>query len=379
MPAAVTNRPATSAKGAATKGSVVVQRGHLTQALARIMPIAASRHLLPVLTGVRLTLVDGLLKLTVSDLDVTATCAVPIGTASKDFDAVVPARRLQRLLQAAAGDIQLDIRPGSPPSVEVTWGRTTATFECFDPKEWPDDVEVKGDRIHLSADDLDLLRRAAVFCSRDDARPILTGLGFGPDGVSGSDSYRLFNTTLAAKLPKRTFILPARVLRFLPPKVLGEQEALLTVGEREATLACGDIHVIGRLIDGDFPTLEKILNMVKSPTKLTFQRSELAAAVRAAKAVFEQAEPVKFDLADAEKTGAAKLVLTSDQNRIESEVSVAVSGTPIPSIAFNPAYLAEVLQVSSASEVTLGICDALKPMIIEEDTWRLLLMPVRSK
>lgn len=360
---------------AATDTGTVVQRQHLVQALNQVAANAAPKgSSLPVLAGVRLQVDDGRLTVTTTDLDLEV--ATTVQAEGDHLDAVVPAKLLKQLVATANGPIA--IRPGDTvDELVVTWGRTTALLRTLPIDEWPRPKPVDGDEHKLTAPDVAAFRRVANFASRDDARPILTGVLVNGIEIAATDSYRLAVAQLTTKLweAQGPILLPSRVARYLPP-LLDSEHATLTVDGLYAEIRLGEIRLRTVLIDGDFPPYERLIPTT-SPSHVTFNRAELADAVRTATVMAQEAAPIRIVLGDS-RTEATILSVTQDIGQVGTIVAATVEGAPPPhTAAFNPTYFAALLTTCSGENVTLELIDQLKPALIREDPYTLLIMPVR--
>lgn len=351
--------------------TATIKRQHLLQALHQITPAAPRTTSLPVLTGVRITIGDGRAAISATDLDIAVTTHVP---AAGTLDAVVPARLLQKLAQQTVGDIAL--QPGDG-EVLLRWGRTTAQLRTLPVDEWPTFKPIDGEPVKLQADDLDRIRRIANFASGDDARPILTGIRLGARELVATDSYRLAIATwtdpIADKDPAGDVLFPARAARFLP-QLLASEHATLTIADHSILLEAGELEINTVRIDGAFPPYERLLP-VDPPTRYTFNRAALTAAIRAAAVLCGDATPVRITV-DGDK--ASIVGMTQDVGQVDTELDVTVGGRPLDTTAaFNPRYLLDVVTTCHRETLTLELVDALKPALVREDPYTLLLMPVR--
>lgn len=360
----------------ATTRPLVVDRKALLQGLTTVIPAVAGRGAsLPMLSCVRLRRTDDRLRMTGTNLELTIDQTVPAQAIPEDLDVAVNARVLRKVLQASYGDVT--IKPDGT-ALELAWGRTTASLTLQPVEEFPNLRSVEGDQIDFTAHDVELIRKVANFASKDDARPILTGLRFSdehPAGVAGTDSYRLGVARLSTKIP-RAFLLPANVARHLPIRLLDTEGVTATLGDRDINLTFGDTTISSVLIEGEFPRIAPLVPDT-SPCNITFDRAELTRAVRTAATLFTDAQPVRFDFDPKERTARLGLACT-DVGKIDTVVDFKINdNVPSSSCAFNPGYLAQLLESLAEDTVTLSMTDSLKPVLVREGPWTLLIMPVR--
>ena len=73
------------------------------------------------------------------------------------------------------------------------------------------------------------------------------------------------------------------------------------------------------------------------------------------------------------------VAIAQDVGQAQESIDATYSGNDL-TVAFNPEYLIDGIEVSNGEEVRLETVDALKPAIlrgVEDDTFLYLLMPVR--
>ena len=218
--------------------------------------------------------------------------------------------------------------------------------------------------------------------SRDDARPILTGvlLAAEADGLRlvATDSYRLAvrdlpGTSVLAEGQK--VLVPSRALGELARVLAGGDTLTLRLGERDATFEVGidpPHHPADR---GRVPELPGA-DPAAQPNRLTVGREALLDAVRRVKLLAREATPVRLAMTP---DGLELVAVTQDVGQAHEGLDAKYEGTEL-TVAFNPEYLLEGVEVTPGDEVTLETVDALKPAVVrsaEHPEFLYLLMPVR--
>jgi DNA polymerase-3 subunit beta len=218
--------------------------------------------------------------------------------------------------------------------------------------------------------------------SSDDARPILTGVLLAAEEgglrLVATDSYRLSVRDLpgAAVLAEGQHVLvPSRALSELTRVLAGSDSVELRLGDRDASFAVGSIRLTTRLIEGEFPNYRGLIPS-SYPNRLTVGRDALLEAVRRVKLMAREATPVRMVM----RTDGLELVaITQDVGQAHEEIDAKYEGTEL-TVAFNPEYLLDGIEVTPGDEVVVTTLDALKPAVMrstEGDEFLYLLMPVR--
>jgi DNA polymerase-3 subunit beta len=357
------------------------ERDVLVEALGTAARAVTSRgSSLPVLSGVRLELAGDGLRLTGSDLDLTIAVKVKV-SGSEDGIGVLPAKLV--------GDIVRALEPGAV-EVEVTdeearirAGRSDFAVRTIPAHEFPQLPEPAEDRVELDAEALaEALRQVVSAASTDESRPILTGVLMAAEGdglrLVATDSYRLAvrdlpGTSVLAE--GQEVIVPSTALRELTRLLGDEDKVVLHLGERDASFEVGDVLLMSRLIDGEFPKYRSLIPQ-NHPNQLTVGREALLDALRRVRLLAREATPVRLVMS---ADGLELLAVTQDVGQAHEVLDAKYEGGEL-TVAFNPEYLIAGIEVTPGDEIALETVDALKPALIHATDgaeFVYLLMPVR--
>jgi DNA polymerase-3 subunit beta len=174
----------------------------------------------------------------------------------------------------------------------------------------------------------------------------------------------------------QSVLVPSRALRELERLLGSAEEVTLRLGEREATFEVGGTRLTTRLIEGDFPNYRGLIPS-SHPNRLTVGREALAEAVRRVKLMAREPNtPVRLSMS---ADGLELVAITQDVGQAHEQVDAAYEGTEL-TVAFNPDYLLNGVEVTPGDEMSLDTVDAQKPAVIRStagDEFLYLLMPVR--
>ncbi|MGE3618861.1 MAG: DNA polymerase III subunit beta [Acidimicrobiia bacterium] len=336
---------------------------------------------LPVLSGVRAELTGSQLRLTGTDLELTISVGAEVA-GEQDGVAVLPARlasEIVRALPPGAVDVAVD-----DDEARISAGRSEFSLRVLPADEFPRVAEPTGEPVSLASTELAAaLAQVVPAASRDDARPILTGVlvAAEPEGLRlvATDSFRLAvrdlpGTSVLAE--GQHVLVPSRALGELS-RLLGGTDGSLTVrlGERDAAFELGSTRLTTVLIEGEFPNYRGLIPQ-SHPNRLTVGREALLEAVRRVKLLAREATPVRLAMS----AGSLELIaVTQDVGQAHETLDAKYEGTEL-TVAFNPDYLLQGIEVAPGDEVTLETVDALKPALVrspEHPEFLYLLMPVR--
>ena len=357
------------------------EREILADALTTAGRAATSRTgTLPVLSGVRLDVVDGELTVTGTDLELTIRLSVPVHS-DRDGSAVVPARLVGDIVRALpAGAVEVSL---GDDEMSISAGRSQFSVRPLSLSDYPAQAEPDAEPVVLKGSEVaDALRQVVRAASTDDARAVLTGvlIAAEDDGVKmvATDSYRL----AVRDLPQSSMLasgqrvlVPGRALAELQRILSGDADLTVRLGAREAVFEVGTTRLTTRLIEGEYPNYRNLLPSAY-PNLLTVGREALLEALRRVKILAQDSTPVRLSLnGDTLQLTA----ITQDVGNAAEEIDAGYDGAEM-TVAFNPDYLAAGIDAVEGDEVTLATIDPMKPAVLRgvgHDDYLYLLMPVR--
>lgn len=317
--------------------------------------------------------------------------------------------------------------PRTANDVRVTDGKRTITLPSLrmaDFPEFPIGMETPLLYTDRASDLAAVLERAARFASKDETRPILTGIAFNYAGeqtrVWSTDSYRLADLAAPGhsthrpkpenardaivNIPARGLVMAAKMMRKLDAPV-----SISTVNAKVGALSRGQYAVVRhdgmewamRTIDGSYPQFDQLVPdshelEVKMPT------TALAGACEVAVAFARKNAPMRLsvngvvkvtgstpDVADFEELlDGATYTRAGDvlaRTIVESN-GAGVAPSIVPEspalddefiVGLNPEFAADIAKVYVSDEVTIRLISALRPVLYIDGEDRYLQMPIR--
>src|SRR5213595_3501976 len=360
---------------------VVCRRDELTQKLAIVSRAVSTRASVQILSGVLLRAESGRLNLAATDMELSLRSSVNAQVEGEGA-VVVPGRLLVDLVRLLpAEEVTFEHRP-EEGVVHVTCGSSTASLHTYAADDFPrlPDLDAVGtftvDREAL----LDTVARVARSASRDESRPVLTGIlvrfEAGKLVMAATDSYRLSvkETELSGEVPELEAIIPARALAELARIAQAGDSIELGVHENQVVFVADDVWLTTRRIDGQFPNYKQLLPEAFEHD-VTIPRTELLDLVRRVSVMAQRNSPLRLRFAEGELTVSAQ---TQDIGEARESVPVQFTGEPLE-IGFNAEFLREGIESVSTDEIQLRLISPLRPGLItaEDDDFWYLIMPIR--
>jgi DNA polymerase-3 subunit beta len=361
---------------------VTCARDELAAKLALAARAASSKSTIQILSHVRLTASDGVAELAATDMELSLR--TPVGaTVEEGGEAVLPRLAADVVRAMADGPVTLEHRVGEG-SVSVSGGGSAFTLNAPPAADFPElppdggsGLTVPADRLLATAD------RVARAASRDETRPVLTGVLVRLDGegitMVATDSYRLAVKRTPLDAPPaepREAIVPARALaevgRLASSQKASEIEVVLT--ESQALFRVGGARLTSRLIDGQFPDYRQLVPD-RFDHEVTFERAELLGVLTRIGVLAQRSVPLRLQFAQGQVTVSA---VSEQLGEGRESIPVPFAGDPLE-IGFNAEFLREGLESVTADEVKLELINPLRPGLIsaDGDSFWYLIMPIR--
>jgi DNA polymerase-3 subunit beta len=359
---------------------VTVSRDDLSSRLALVSRATSTRGTVQVLGGILLRAGDGLVELEATDMELSLRTTVP-AEVEGEGSLVIPARLLGDIVKLLPAEtVTLGYREEDGVA-SIESGSYSSRVNVFAAEDFPrlPSIDVPLQEVD-SASLLETVQRVARAASRDESRPVLTGILVRFEGsqlmMAATDSYRMAvkETELAGTGPELEAIIPARALDELGRVAAGAETVQLGVHENHVVFGAGSAWLTTRRIDGQFPNVAQ-LRPETFEIELELPRGELLEAVRRAAVLAQRNTPLRLRFAEGELTISAQ---SQDVGETRESLPAAYTGEPLE-IGFNAEFLREGLESVTADTVQLQLINPLRPGLLsaEGDAFWYLIMPIR--
>lgn len=363
---------------------VVAQKADLVASLAIANKAVSTRSSIQVLSGVLLDARNGQASLSATDMEISVKA--PLASRVEEPGAIVlPAKIVTDIARnLSTAEVVIEQRSGEN-QVELRSGESLFVLQSLPAGDFPQlpvfPLE-NGFTVQKEAF-LETIDRVAPSASRDETRPVLTGvlIHVNKDSVKmvATDSYRLSvkETSIEASLAERIeAIIPARSLTELSRIGTGSAADILTIvpTENQVLFDVGGVGLTSRLIDGQFPNYRQLLPETFE-YEVVIGREELLDVVRRIGLLAQRNAPLRLRFHDNTLTVAAE---SQDVGRAREAVPVRYEGDELE-IGFNPEFLEAGVSAVRGEAVHLKFISPLRPALLTGDTdnFLYLIMPIR--
>jgi DNA polymerase-3 subunit beta len=360
---------------------VTCGRDDLAASLGVVARAVSTRSSVQILSGILLRAESGALELTATDMELSLRTSLR-AEVDGDGAVVVPGRLLLEIARLLPGqEVTLEHR-GEEGVLRVECGAAGYRLNTYSAEDFPRLPDLDAVQTFSVGREplLETVNRVARSASRDESRPVLTGIHARFEGgklvMAATDSYRLSvkETPLEEAGPDLEAIIPARALGELV-RIAGSGERVeVGVHENQVVFAVDGVWLATRRIDGQFPNYRQLLPETFEH-ELALPRLELLDIVRRVAVMAQRNSPLRLRFAEGELTVSAQ---TQDVGEARESMPVEFTGEPLE-IGFNAEFLRDGIDSVGGDELQLRLISPLRPGLIQapgDDFWY-LIMPIR--
>ena len=348
--------------------------------------IVERRHTLPILSNVLVEVAEQSVHFLATDLEVQIKATAKLDTPHKAGSLTVGAKKLQDILRALQpdADTALELKESR---LTVKAGKSRFALQTLAATDFPKIAEAKDAATEISLPQREfkhVLGLVQFAMAVQDIRYYLNGVLLSTDGnimrVVATDGHRLSMAQyrLPEPVAKIDAILPRKTVLELI-KLLDESDdpINLTMHQNQVKFSFAGIEIVSKIVEGKFPDYTKVIPSGYS-NHVSLNRAEFYAALQRA------------SILSNDKIRGVRLVFTKDSLSIicsNNEQEEAEESLPLTydhdalDIAFNIAYLLDVLNHLSSETILLSLGDAnMSSALITQpgsEDFKYVVMPMR--
>ena len=362
---------------------LTTEREKLLVPLQAVIGVVERRQTMPVLANVLLSVRDGQLSITATDLEVELVAATGIAV-PEGGDITVPGRKFLEILRSLPDKVPVSLAVDGE-KVVIKAGRSRFSLVTLPAADFPviDDINAQ-QTVQIPRKELQrLLEKTHFSMAQQDVRYYLNGMLLEVDGQSlravATDGHRLAlcETALGMRAKNsQQVIVPRKGVLELQRVLNDEGSADVAIGTNHVRAQIGDVRFTSKLIDGRFPEYSRVIPAAASN------------AIRADRDLLRQALQRTAILSNEKYRGIRITVKGNiltvqahnpEQEEAEEEIEVAYEGNDLE-VGFNVNYLLDALSAIDGQEVELGLTDSNSSCLIRSPgnaSARYVVMPMR--
>ncbi|RJO65431.1 MAG: DNA polymerase III subunit beta [Candidatus Omnitrophota bacterium] len=352
----------------------------LLNSIDTLQNIINTKTSLPILSNILIETYQGKLRFTATDLNIGITCVVPVDI-QEPGAVTIPARRFGGIIRELSEE-KIEITTKKNHLMVIDAGMCQFKIMGLPAEDFPKLPEMKDKEVlQLEQGVLkEMLRLTSFAVSFDETRYILNGILFkfldNTLTLVATDAKRL--AVIEKKLPQGInkelqVIIPIKTIQELNRNLKDEGMVSMIMGANQVLFDFGDITIISRLIEGEFPSYQQVIPP-EAAQKIKASRDPLLLAVRrAALLSTPDYQAIKMEVFK-EKLVVSKS--TPDVGESREELAVSYAGKEMV-IGFNPNFLIDLLKNITEETIELEITGSESPGVIRSKGYVYIVLPMR--
>lgn len=275
----------------------------------------------------------------------------------------------------------------------ITADNYEAVLKCENPEEYPiiPVVQVKNIFLKISKSLLkEAFSQTLIATQYSDIRPEINGIfvEYKKNQLvfAGTDSFRLaekiINTISANQIgvEEKSFIVPLDTVENILKIFSNDGDVEIFVDNNQVLFKTENISIISRLVDGVFPDYRSVIPK-ETRQEIIVDRNEIINAVKVIKTFSGRANDVVFNLIGKKRIlEISSSDITIGENTYRVPVKIKGAEKEI-SVIFNWKYVMDGFRIFKGKDVSIGINEPDKPVVIRSDYEQNLtyvVMPIRG-
>lgn len=362
----------------------------LAKYLNIISRVVSSKPGLPILNNVQFETSKGKLIMTATDLEIGVNTWIGADVKSEG-KTTVPAKQLTEFVTSIPSEtVEANL---DNQTFNISTTNNSANFNTMSAGDFPSVATVtdKKPLLKISKDDLTkAVNRVAFASATDDIKPVLTGVLLEVSGESisfvGTDGLRLSRQILKLESSAEkdvNILVPVKALLELSHIVseIGEEDTIevyLIEDRNQVLFRYGDVDLVSRLIDGQFPEYRQIIP-TGYKTMCKVSKSDFVNSLKVTNIIAKSVLGNKLILdIDPEEDKITLSATQTDLGSNKSTFSGKIEGDTLK-IAFSSRLLTDILNHLDSEEISFECSETVKPgvfKIVEDPDFVHLVMPM---
>lgn len=345
--------------------------------LTKLVP---SHSQIPTLTNILLDANKNGFFLKATDLEMGGEIKIP-AKIEEEGSIALPGKEFLETISSLTQD-KISIQT-EQENVKITGRDTKLVFNGVSAGEFPQLFRGKGKEIarFKREEFVEIFSYLTFSVSFEDTRPQLTGVYVDSreDGVNfvSTDGYRMSikQEKGVKKIEEGLVVSVSLINELMQLKKDGDIVLFVSPEESQILFEVGEVLLVGRMIEGQFPEYERVLPK-EAKTTITLEREPFLKGVRLTSVLARD----NSNIATLEVAGDSVKLSTRAQGVGEGETTIdCVKEGEDNKISFNIKYLLDLLKTVSEKEITLKLNSATEPALFEvkEKNYRHVIMPIQ--
>ena len=319
----------------------------LVKAAGLIQNVISTKATLPILSNFLMETDKDKVRISATDLDICISFNLPVEVV-EEGSITIPAKRFSDIVRDLPVE-DINIKVNENNSISIKTQRCFFKLSGLSKDEFPKLPKIlEEERIVISQSVLKTMLNLTAFAvSNDETRHVLNGILFSVNDkqikMVSTDGRRLAvidqELSVSSKF-KRDVIVSLKAIKELLRNLKDTGDTTILFSENQISFKVNDVTIISRLIEGQFPSYEKVIPAETNNKIVVDKKRFLDATKRVSNLTSPNSLAIKISVFK------DKLIFsksTPDVGESKEEIDIDYKGVDI-AIGFNPQYLIDVLR-----------------------------------
>ena len=367
-----------------------IKQSSLAQALFNVSGVVERRNTIPILCNVKIEVIDNLLKLTTTDMDIMVTSQVEVNNLKENGSTTVASQLLYDIIKKIPNETQIRLIKNNS-CLRIEYNKSKFSLPVLNSNEFPtlsEEEPISTFKIK-SYDFAKIIDKTEFAISNDETRYYLNGIFL---CVKEKDNKQLISVAtdghklsfMSSRIDSFTgnlegVIVPKKTVSTIRKIITDQNSVSIAVSKTKIKVICDNSIVTSKLIDGKFPEYEKIIPNDNNKT-LIVSKEELSRSIDIVSTMSsDKHRSIKFLL---QKNKIILQAYTQDGGFANDEIDVDFTEEPLE-IGFNSNYLAQIIKKVETDKITMHFKSNSCPILIDSkysshNSGLYLIMPIRT-
>ncbi len=359
-----------------------VTQENINKALSSVSRVASTRGTLPILSNILIKTIGTRVSFSATNLDIAITHNIG-AKVKKEGSLTVPARLVHDFIGSLPDGV-INLKQ-SENKLSIDTDKYHSTINGVSAEEFPVmPVISDGKTWKINSKDLKhALSQVIGSASNDESRPVLTGVYFNSSKndlfIVATDSYRLAEKLISSTSEEVNVLIPATALVELQ-RIIGDykEDVEITHDDQQVLFTIGEIELVARLIDGNYPDYKKLIPQKFESSALIKKTDFINITKVSSLFARESAGSVSIELSQEDGTVSIHSIASQlGENTASAEAEVKGEG----SITLNSRYVLDALSAIDGDVVEFCFNGKLEPCVIrspKHKDYMHIIMPLKS-
>lgn len=346
------------------------------ESLKKLEVVIPNKTKLPILEGVKLSITGNTIQLAATDLENYVTATI------NDFDVEVQGSTVITNIKEIMKSFKFMKESYTEIEVKnneiiITNGNRNIKMKCEDAEEYPLEFttgDIENTYTYNTKSLYNRIKKIDFARTKDDTRPILTGIHFNNEDMVTLDGYRIALNKDTSLTVEKPFTIASGTINFINKTLNSkiEEEVLISTNDKYITLKYDNLIVTSRLLEGKYFNYKDIFlkeySTIKLNTKKLKDNIEFLSIYT---------KGIKSELTTANITSnKLKLIVNTEQGLFDTEDKI--NSELDLTIGFNNKYMLEALKSIQEEEIEICLHGEYNPIQIKENENSMyIVLPVR--